>query len=127
MDGTQHATHSITVTDDGYIEIKHHANIRSDRSFEILKQALEASTETPRRILCDASNVGSDDTRAQQFKFSLNLAKTGLRVEDKIAVIVEPHSTEHDFVEDAAHGAGYPNVRLFRVRAKAIAFLTTDH
>ncbi|MDX9910303.1 MAG: hypothetical protein RBS39_00585 [Phycisphaerales bacterium] len=107
-----------------WIEAGFSQNVRLERSLAALHEAIElAGSASPRRFLLDMTHVGTDDSHGQMLVFAQRAHETGLRLTDRVAVIVSPSSTAHDFAEQAMQDRGYQYYRAFRSRECAVKWL----
>jgi len=106
------------------------ASVHLDTRPEHCKQLVSQATSLARkhgitRFLFDVSTIKRGDTRAEQYEEVQNLGKSGLLRSDRIALVVPPHSDEHDYINMLVQDEGY-NHQLFRSREKAEQWLLED-
>lgn len=98
--------------------------LHGDVCLTAFKQAVELSKHSDlTRFLFDVTQVSRTDTRAEQFKIVQKMADIGMLKSYRVAIVVHPLSTDHDFIAMAFEDQGF-NFRYFRSIANARAWLT---
>ncbi len=121
---TQHTNPVAVSTCGSWIEGVMHENPSADRCMPLVTRTVDLARENRlKRLMFDLSGVTREDTQAEQFQEVQQMASTGLDRTYRVAILVAPASTEHEFMAMAFLDAGY-NVQFFTSRDIAQSWLT---
>ena len=117
--------YTITPSEEGpYIEVKYFGGITRE---EAIKATVESHAVGKKhginRYLVDATEATNVESVFSNYSFAYeDLVKADIDRFARVALLVRPDDTSHDFVETSSINAGY-NVTLFRSRDRAVKHL----